>query len=136
LQKLYNHVLKYNYKKKNCIDLNKPNDKLSGKFKIHPCNSCKYRGNLNYKFVFDIGIGHKGNYTAAIEILNKSTVKDEKLLYCIKNNINLFEIKAETILKEIENPKYIKCQRLWWKDENGNINVADQYSHLLKYVSW
>lgn len=102
---------------------------LSGCYFNHPCNECDFNKLYTYQFIFDIGIGHEGNYINAIEVLNTSKVSDKKLIYCIRNNINLFEVKADWVLKQTKIPKNIKANRLWWR-ENGEVFISDHYRHL------
>lgn len=104
--------------------LNKSKDTVC--LKAHPCVSCKFNSN-DFKLIFDIGIVNKGKIDTVIEILNTSKVKREKLLYCIKNNIKLFEVNVkcnEDVSVYCLNE--VKCEMLWWK-ENGKIKIADRY---------
>lgn len=96
-------------------------------YTLHPCIKCPFN-KLNYRMVFDIGIGINGLYVAGIEILNSSRVKDYKLKYCIDNNIELIEIKVENIEKYKTQKDQLRCIRLWWKDASGKIHIADEYN--------
>lgn len=131
----YYDLIKYNDDKK-ITNLNELRSRIGYKkhkvgenqYKLHPCISCPFN-RLNYKMVFDIGIGMNGKYKTAIEILNTSKVKDYKLKYCIKNNIELIEIRVDEISK-CKDDDQLNCNRLWWKDENDKVHIADEYKNL------
>jgi hypothetical protein len=95
-------------------------------FYQHPCLNCPFN-HLRYKYIFDVGIGKEGNYTAAFEILHTSKISKNKIIYCINNDIQLFEI--HTIEARKKNKK-LKCERVWWKDAEGNIQICVSYKGL------
>lgn len=88
----------------------------------HPCIKCPFN-KLNYISVFDIGIIENGKYIAAIEVLHTSKIKKYKLDYCIKNDIKLYEIDSY----EGFNGEKVRCTDVWWKDEEGKIEISDKY---------
>lgn len=100
-----------------------------GFFKLHRRIDCPFN-KFKYKFIFDIGMGSEATYHTAVEITNTSKVTDKKLLYCIRNRIDLFEVQANAVLRKTKRPKYLKCKRLWWM-EDDKYYVADSYSHLV-----
>jgi hypothetical protein len=91
----------------------------------HPCIRCPFN-TLKYYYLFDVGIASNGIYTDVIEVLHSSRVKKGKLTYCIKNNINLFEVDT---VEEIKDDK-LKVNRLWWIDNNEKICIHDDYIDL------
>ncbi|WP_299831324.1 hypothetical protein [uncultured Metabacillus sp.] len=93
-------------------------------YKIHPCIGCIFN-KQNYISVFDIGAGKDKEYTTAIEVLNTSRVKEYKLKYCIKNNIELFEVNVNDIEDELDDT--LVLQRLWWIDNKGKIIIHKDY---------
>jgi hypothetical protein len=94
-------------------------------FNSHPCNLCKYKNNIHIRFIFDIGLSHEGAYKTAIEIMNTSPVKKNKLDFCMKNDINLIEINANDILNLNDGDKYLNCRRLWYMtdEESGGCKI-------------
>jgi len=66
-------------------------------FKIHPCNFCKYKGNVDCILIFDIAFARKCEIKIAIEVENTSPVKWNKLKFCKENDITLIEVKAKDI---------------------------------------
>jgi hypothetical protein len=109
-----------------------PEDRcLGGYYSSHPCNNCVYRDIYKNKFIFDIGVGHEGMYTYAIEIVHKNKVAENKLLYCIKNDIILLEVKAESILKQVKVPDSLKCESLWKREGNKIFISGNRFGNLI-----
>jgi hypothetical protein len=95
----------------------------------HPCLNCPFN-NLKYKHIFDIGLGKEGYYTGAIEILHTSKIKRNKILFCIENNIELIEIPSTVVNTK---DKEISCERIWWKDKDGEIHLSSRYCDLFAH---
>lgn len=88
----------------------------------HPCLECPFNM-LGFKFVFDLAFASNGHYHTAIEILNTSKCKKEKLLHCIKHKINLYEVKIDKELKD----GVLNVQSLWWINDSGIIEIHNSY---------
>ena len=90
-------------------------------FKTHPCNFCKYKGINNCIFIFDIGVAHKGSYDLAIEMVDTSPIKSNKIAYCKKNDIGLIEITAKNVMRLHNDIKYLPCRVINQKQLNNCI---------------
>lgn len=100
---------------------------IENQYKLHPCIKCPLN-NLKFNMIFDIGIGNESGYTAAIEILNTSKIKDYKLKYCIDQNIDLFEVSVEELERYRNEQNTLVLNRIWWKDSKGNVQIHKSYN--------
>lgn len=76
-------------------------------------------------FVPDITIFHKGSATILIEVVHKNHVSREKL-YKIKdffngNHVEVYEVDAEEILKQINVPTKLNCRKLSFETRYSEI---------------
>lgn len=85
-------------------------------FKIHPCNFCRFKDENDVLFIFDIALhNNQKKLQYAIEVYNTSQVKPNKIKYCKKNFITLFEVNVKELLKNslVEGEKYIHCKEYY-----------------------
>lgn len=60
-------------------------------------------------YYFDIGITYDGYAIAGVEVFHKSKCKNNKIQWCKDNNIALYEIDAEYLLSQVNEPLSVKC---------------------------
>ncbi|MFK3936654.1 hypothetical protein ACI2JA_03940 [Alkalihalobacillus sp. NPDC078783] len=94
--------------------------------KEHPCNRCVFNKDLTHIVIFDIAFADKGRVTDAIEVKKSSGVSKRKLVYCIKNNIRLYEVDVDQEIIDRKSRK-VNCHLIWWR-ENEKLMIAERYT--------
>ena len=79
-------------------------------FKDDPLNFCKYRQELEVRFIFDVALGREGHYEYVIEVVDKAPVKKDKKRFCYENGITLIEIQSDAVIKSKLIPRHFMAQ--------------------------
>src|SRR5690625_1083082 len=96
---------KSEYNKNICIK-----DGIKEAYYNDPLNYCKYSEETEVRFIFDIALGRKGEYTTVIEVVDKAPVKRDKKDFCDKWGIDLIIVKCGDVLRSNLIARHFKAE--------------------------